>query len=139
MLISEHKKRLQNSNDVAEIMQKILGKEEENDQGKEHFWVVGVNTKNVIQYIELVSLGTLTESLVHPRETFRFAILKGVASIFCVHNHPSGEAEPSAADIKLTERLQKAGDIIGIKVLDHIIICNGNSEHKSFRESGLLI
>jgi len=138
MIITGHKKRLQNSGDVAEIMRTILSKESEFNQQKEHFWVLGTNVKNVIQYIELVSIGSLTSGIVHPRETFRFAILKGVASIFIVHNHPGGDAEPSREDMLITERLVKAGDIIGIKLLDHIIIANGAEEHKSFRDDGLI-
>lgn len=139
MIISEHKKRITNSEDIAVIMSCILSQESEYDQQKEHFWVLGTNVKNVIQYIDLVSLGTLDSSLVHPRETFRLAILKGVARIFCVHNHPGGDVEPSAADIKITEQLIKAGNIIGIKLLDHIIIANGTTEYKSFQKDGISI
>src|SRR3990167_8030274 len=138
MIITEHKKRFTRPEDIAEIIRTILSKESEFDQQKEHFWVLGVNVKKVIQYIELVSLGSLSESIVHPRETFRFAILKGVASIFIVHNHPSGDVEPSKEDMTIKERLTKAGEIIGIKLLDHIIIGNGNPCHKSFRDSGIL-
>jgi len=138
MIITEHKKRFTRPEDIAEIIRTILSKESEFDQQKEHFWVLGVNVKKVIQYIELVSLGSLSESIVHPRETFRFAVLKGVASIFIVHNHPAGDVEPSRADILITERLKKAGDIIGIKLLDHIIIGNGTEDHKSFLNTGLL-
>ena len=90
MVISESKKKITQTKDIANIMKVILSKEEEIDRMKEHCWVVGVNQKNVIQYIELVSLGSLTCSIVHPREVFRLAIMKGVASIFLVHNHPSG-------------------------------------------------
>ena len=138
MIITEHKKRVQNSNDIAEVMRTILSKESLFDQQKEHFWVLGTNVKNVIQYIELVSVGSLTSSIVHPRETFRFAILKGVASIFIVHNHPGGDVEPSREDMLITDRLAKAGDTIGIKLLDHIIIANGTQEHKSFRDEGFI-
>ena len=95
---------------------------EENDQLKEHFWAVGVNARNTIQYIELVSLGTLNASLVHPRESFRLAIQKSVACIFFVHNHPSGDAEPSAEDRAVTRRLKEAGEILGIQVVDHLVI-----------------
>ncbi len=138
MVVSEQKKKLKNSSDVAEIMRAILGKESELDQQKEHFWVVGVNVKNVIQYIDLVSLGSLSTSIVHPRETFRLAILKGVSSIFCIHNHPGEDAEPSKEDIAITSRLKQAGDIIGITLLDHIILANGTGQYKSFRDSRLI-
>lgn len=138
MIITEQKKRLTKSSDIADIMRTIMEKESDIDQQKEHFWVIGTNIKNVIQYIELVSLGILNFSLVHPRETFRLAILKGVFHIVCVHNHPGGCVEPSKDDIVITKRLQDAGTIIGINVLDHIIIGNGNPVHKSFKDSGIL-
>jgi len=138
MIITEHKKRLTKSGDVVEIMKTILSKESLFDQQKEHFWVLGLNIKNVIQYIELVSLGSLNESIVHPRETFRFAILKGVANILIVHNHPGGDVEPSRADMLITDKLVKSGDIIGIKVIDHIILGNGTDDFKSFRDGGLM-
>ena len=89
---------------------------------QEHFWCMGLTTKNRIIYLELVSLGTLTEGLVHPREVFKSAIIKGVACLIFCHNHPSGEAEPSGADIDITKRLKEGGELLGLKVLDHIII-----------------
>ena len=137
MIISENKKTVTKAEDIAEIMSTVLNKEAELDQQKENFWVLGVNVKNVIQYIDLVSLGILNSSLVHPRETFRLAILKGVASIFCVHNHPGGDAKPSSEDIRITDQLIKASCIVGIKLLDHIIIGNGTKEYTSFRNDGI--
>ena len=110
---------------VAEIFQKILATENEIDRDKEHFWAVGITTRNTIKYIELVSLGTIEASLVHPRETFRLAILKAASRIIVAHNHPSGNLAPSEEDIKITKRLVDAGDIIGIKVLDHVIVTKG--------------
>lgn len=86
----------------------------------------------VINYQE-VSRGTLTGALVHPREVFRAAIKEGALGIILVHNHPSGDARPSTEDTELTIRLINAGEIIGIKVLDHIII--GVSNHISLRET----
>jgi len=123
---------------IAEIMQDILKHEEEIDQQKEHFWVVGLNGANIIQYIELSTLGLVNSSQVHARETFRLAILKGVVSIVVIHNHPSGEITPSDADVDTTKRIKQAGDILGIYVLDHIIIANNKTEYYSFMESGAL-
>lgn len=137
MLINESGQKITNAEDIAEIMSVILSKESELDQQKEHFWVLGTNVKNVIQYIDLVSLGILNSCNVHPRETFRLAIIKGVASIFCVHNHPGGDTKPSSEDIKVTQQLIKAGTIVGIKLLDHIIIGNGVAEYTSFQKDGI--
>lgn len=85
-------------------------------------WAIGLNTKNVVQYVELVGLGTLNASLMHPRETYRLAIMRGVSSVILCHNHPSGNAEPSEDDIIVTKRLRDAGDIVGINLLDHVIV-----------------
>ena len=132
MIITEKEKRIKNQNDVVEIMQAVLKSEHEMDIMKEHFWVVGLSNKNVIQFIELVSLGNLTSSIVSPREVFRFAISKAVAGIILCHNHPAGDAMPSPEDSSVTKRLVECGDILGIKVLDHIIL--GRDTHYSFLE-----
>ena len=121
---------------ISKIMRDILKTEDENDQLKEHFWVLGLNSRNIVIYIELVSLGTLNASLVHPREVFRFAIQKSVCSIILSHNHPGGEARPSEDDLKLTKRLTDAGEILGIEVLDHIIITE--NDFFSMKESELI-
>jgi DNA repair protein RadC len=123
---------------VAEIGRAILAAEHDVDRCKEHFWILGLNTRNLIIYCELVGLGTLNAALVHPREVFRFAILNATASIMLMHNHPSGCPDPSIDDIKLTERLRQAGEILGIKVLDHVVVGNGFSRYKSFLELGLM-
>lgn len=138
MIISEKKVKIGNAEDIAKLFRTILETENEIEREKEHFWAVGLNVKNVIQYIELVSLGSLSVNIVHPRETFRLAIYKGVASIIVVHNHPSGDSQPSYEDNKITERLKQAGDIIGIKVIDHIIIANDNDLYYSYTSSGVL-
>ncbi len=91
---------------------------------RENFLVIGLNSKNVIMGRHLVSIGTLNQTLVHPREVFNWAIKINCASIVVVHNHPSGSVEPSTEDIMLTERIIEAGKILGIKVLDHIIVSN---------------
>ncbi|MBJ20039.1 MAG: JAB domain-containing protein [bacterium] len=83
---------------------------------------------------EEVSVGTLTASLVHPREVFREAIRAAAAALLLVHNHPSGNPSPSGEDRRVTERLASAGDLIGIRVVDHVIVCEGS--YFSFRESG---
>ena len=74
-----------------------------------------------VKLVEVVSIGTLNSSLVHPRETFRRAVCQGSAAIIVAHNHPSGECEPSDEDTKVTKLLFEAGNILGIKLLDHVI------------------
>ncbi|MCL5421549.1 MAG: DNA repair protein RadC [Nitrospirae bacterium] len=129
--------KVSDPNKLAEVMSSILRGEDDIDRDKEHFWVIGLSVKLSILYIELVSLGTLTSALIHPRETFRRAIAKGAASIACVHNHPSGDLEPSSDDLKVTEKLRDAGEIVGIKLIDHIIIANDGG-FMSIKERGIL-
>ncbi len=103
---------------------------------REHFWALALNTKNQLLRVLEVSIGSLNASIVHPRELFRGAVRVSAASIVVVHNHPSGDPTPSSADIQLTRRLVKAGDVLGIEVLDHVVI--GGSEHASLRDLGLM-
>lgn len=128
--------KMQDAEVVGNVFRSVLKNECEIDQQKEHFWVMGLTVKNKIIYIELVSLGSLTEGIVHPREVFRSAIFKGVACLIFCHNHPSGEAEPSPQDITVTNTLKEGGKILGIKILDHIIISDG--ELYSFAREGLI-
>lgn len=103
---------------------------------KEVFKAVLLNTKNqVIRQID-ISIGSLNASIVHPREVFMEAIKSGCSSVLLVHNHPSGDPAPSIQDIETTKRLINAGDILGIKVLDHVII--GNGIYISLKEKGLI-
>jgi DNA repair protein RadC len=106
------------------------------DKAKEHFKLILLNSRNKILRISPVSIGTLTTSLVHPREVFRNAITHSAASVVLAHNHPSGDPEPSEDDLKITRKLVESGKIIGIEVIDHLII--GKSGHYSFREKGLI-
>ena len=103
---------------------------------KEVFKVLLLNTKNELIRDVTVSEGTLNASLVHPREVFNPAIRDSAAAVLFVHNHPSGDPTPSREDRELTRRLQEAGDLIGIRVLDHIII--GDGCHLSFADKGYL-
>jgi len=93
---------------------------------KEHFLVVLLDTRNRIIGIDGVSVGTLDTSMAHPREVFKPAIDARAASVVLVHNHPSGDPEPSDEDIKLTRRMVQAAEIVGIGVTDHIIVCDGS-------------
>ena len=123
MIIAENlEESISSPREVVKVVRDVLDLEPEHDQDKEHFWCIGVNAKNRIIYIDLVSLGTLSNAPIHPRESFRLAIMKGCASVIFVHNHPSGNPSPSSDDYAITDRLRKAGEILGIAVLDHVII-----------------
>jgi DNA repair protein RadC len=102
----------------------------------EQFVAVLLNTKNHVLDVVDVSVGSLNAAIVHPRELYRDAVRSAAASIVVAHGHPSGCPEPSAADITLTHRLVKAGDVVGIELLDHVVI--GRDDFVSIREAGLM-
>ncbi len=102
---------------------------------REHFVILLLYTKNHVTQVHTVSIGSLNASVVHPRECFRPAIAAQAAAVILVHNHPSGDPEPSPEDISLTRRLSAAGDLLGIKVLDHVII--GANRYASVMEEGV--
>jgi DNA repair protein RadC len=104
----------------GEIVEYI--KTEIEDFTKENFFVVSFDVRNRILGIDKISKGTLSASLVHPRETFESAIRRHAAQIIVAHNHPSGDSDPSEDDIRITKRLFEAGKIMGIELLDHIVI-----------------
>lgn len=106
------------------------------DKRNENFYVVLMNTAGQITDEVLISEGTLNATIIHPREVFRKAITGSAASVALVHNHPSGNPAPSKEDRMITKELADAGNIIGIKVVDHIIV--GEKEYFSFAEDGLL-
>jgi DNA repair protein RadC len=103
---------------------------------KEHFLALLLNARHHLIHRETVSIGSLTASMVHPRELFCAAIQHHAASIILCHNHPSGDTTPSQDDIELTRRLTKAGEILGIEILDHVIVAGDN--HLSLKERGLI-
>lgn len=102
----------------------------------ETFWVLSLGAKGQVLWEERVSQGTLTSSLVHPREVFSSAILHRAAALVVAHNHPSGDPQPSAQDRSTTRRLQRAGKLLGIELLDHVILAQGR--WVSFLEEGWL-
>lgn len=106
------------------------------DKAKEHFKLVLLNTRNKIIGITNVSVGTLNTNLVHPREVFKDAIIHSAASVILVHNHPSGDPEPSEDDLEITKRLMESGKILGIEVMDHIIVTK--NDFFSFKERKLI-
>jgi DNA repair protein RadC len=121
--------QIRSSRDVAELLVPQFG-------GKpvEQFGAVLLDTKHRVLRISLLSVGTLDASIVHPREVFREAATGGAAAIIVFHNHPSGDPRPSPDDVALTRRLMRAGEMMGIEVLDHVIIAE-NRFH-SLRDGG---
>lgn len=107
------------------------------DAMKEHFLLVSLNTRNKIEAIDTISVGTLTASLVHPREVFSVAMGRKAGKVILAHNHPSNETSPSDDDMKITKRLAEAGKILGIEILDHIIFTQG-SDYLSFKKQLLI-
>ncbi|AMA74605.1 hypothetical protein ACH33_04160 [Aneurinibacillus sp. XH2] len=117
--------------DVADVMM-----EELRYHTQEHFVCLYLNTKNHIIGRETIFIGSLNSSIVHPREVYKEAIRRSSASVICLHNHPSGDPAPSREDIDVTRRLQEAGRILGIELLDHVII--GDGRFYSMKEKGHL-
>jgi len=101
---------------------------------REQFLVCSLDARNAAIGVNIVSIGSLTLSIVHPREVFKSAILMNACAIIAVHNHPSGDPNPSPEDRTLTTRLREAGDLLGIKLLDHLIL--GDDRLYSFADQG---
>ncbi len=114
----------------------LLFMEELRYKKKEYFKILLLNTKNQLISREEISVGSLSASIVHPREIFNIPLRKSASSVILFHNHPSGDPSPSQEDLEVTRRLVDAGNILGIKVRDHIII--GDGSFYSFREKGLI-
>lgn len=116
----EKKKRITCAKDVYEILKDKL-----QDEKKEYFYVVLLDTKNKVIKEKMVSMGILDASIIHPREIFSLAIKSFASRIILVHNHPSGDPTPSEEDIDITKKLIDVGNLVGIEVLDHVIIGKG--------------
>ena len=106
---------------IAKVFQDLLAVEDTIDQDKEHLYIMHLDARNTVDMVELVAIGIINTVLTHPREVYRRAIIEGSVTIIVAHNHPSQAVEPSDDDVHVTKRLQNAGDILGIPVLDHII------------------
>lgn len=135
-LTEAEKIKILNSDDIYGIMQRILLRENKIDQNREHFWVIGLENNNRILFIELISLGTVNQTLAEPMEVFSFALQKRAVKIILCHNHPSGELKPSEADKDISDRLIQVGIIVDTQVIDHLII--SDKSYLSFADIGLL-
>jgi len=122
---------ISNPADVAKIVSPRL-----NHKQKEHFLLLSLDPRNTVKKISEITVGILDSSLIHPREVFKEAIQSLASSIILVHNHPSGNPDPSEADIEITKKMVETGSIVGIQVLDHII--TANQGFYSFQENGFI-
>ena len=133
-LKKKQKKIITNTKAVHSFVWNIIRRKPPFDRQKEHVYVIGLSRSQRIIYVDWVSMGTAHGTVAEPREIFRMAILKGVSSIIMVHNHPSNNPQPSKQDLKLTEQVVAAGRIIGIRLIDHVIVCEQG--HYSFYLDG---
>ena len=117
---------------AAKIVRTIIG-----DADREHLVMLALDARRRVIGAQIVSVGTATASLVHPREVFKPALLLNAAAVIVAHNHPSGDCSPSPEDRDVTRRLVRAGETLGVPVVDHIIVGEDGSLY-SFREAGLI-
>ncbi len=126
-----------------ELVAKFMADAFEINPEQEAFWVILLNRKNQPKGRIMITLGTATSSLAHPREVFRAAIMASATAIVCVHNHPSGDPAPSSADLLVTRQLREASKVVDIELLDHVICGRAAADplgkgYYSFREAGIL-
>jgi DNA repair protein RadC len=123
-------RRITCSSDVYQMFKHLM------ESPREEFIALHVNSKNAVICMDRVSQGSLNASIVHPRELFSGAILSAAAGMILIHQHPSGDPEPSREDIELTKRLKEGADLLGIRLLDHVVV--GEGQYVSFADKGLL-
>lgn len=117
---------------VAKIIYKDL------DDGREHFTVVALDNRRAVIGWKVISTGTASSSLVHPREIFRYLIPAGAISFLLIHNHPSGDVTPSPEDIEVTKRLSHVGELVGIRLEDHCIVDDEQTVYMTFMERSIM-
>jgi DNA repair protein RadC len=135
VVLRNSKTEIREAQDVARVFQDLLRLEDRIDQDKEHFYVMHVNARQQVNLVELVAIGTLNHAEIHPRETFRRAVIESSYSIVITHNHPTGDVTPSDADMRVTTQLHKAGEILNIPLLDHIIFTAQKETFFSFKDN----
>ena len=132
--VPSYNQQISSAGDAATLLHTYLA-----DVDREHFVVILLDQKNKVIGLHTVSIGSLTASVVHPRETFKIAILANCASIIIGHNHPSSDCQPSREDRAITSRLVEGGKLLGISVLDSLIVAtDGSGKYFSFAVEGLL-
>ena len=122
--------------DIYAIMQQVLLRENKIRRNQEHFWVVGLDNQQKILFIELVALGAVNRVNANPPDVFRMGIYKLAVSIILVHNHPSGNLTPSTSDKQFTDKMLKVGELVNIKIVDHLII--SETGFISLKEQGII-
>jgi DNA repair protein RadC len=140
-LTKNEKIRVQGPTSIHRVMRQILLRENEIERQQEHAWIVGLAHNQMIIYIELISLGSLDETIIKPMQVFRLGIMKGAAKIVLVHNHPfpdiqPNELKPSESDNNLTDRMIQVGKIVNVELVDHLII--SPDYFYSYQKSGML-
>jgi DNA repair protein RadC len=128
---ARYKCKITNPSDAFEILKRYGMKKQE------HFFGIILDGSHTVIKLQIISIGLVNRTIVHPREVFKPVLLKSGTSIIIAHNHPSGNLEPSPEDIDITKRLKEAGDILGIAVLDHIIFSKNG--FFSFKETGRIL
>ncbi|PIT24401.1 hypothetical protein BGI36_00605 [Snodgrassella communis] len=135
--LAKHDKRyIESTDDVYSIMQRVLLRENKIDQEKEHLWIIGMNQRGYILYIELIALGSYKVVNIEPMNVFRVAVMKNASRVILVHNHPSGSLIPSEEDKDITDRLIQVARILNIELTDHLIITPRS--YISFRTTRLM-
>ena len=135
-LTKAQKIKILNSEDIYKIMQKILLRQNKIRRSQEYFWVVGLDNSNNILFVELISIGASNRVHVSPPDVFRMGIYKLAVKMILVHNHPSGNLKVSDTDKIVTNKLLKAGKLIEIDIVDHLIITE--KKYFSFADAGLI-
>jgi len=135
-LTKDQKIKIANSEDVYNIMQQVLLRENRISRKQEHFWIIGLDNKSRILFIELLALGQQNRVNMNPSDTFRMAIYKLATQAILIHNHPSGGTDLSKEDKELTDYLYKAGRFLRIEVIDHLVITE--TDYFSFEDNGLM-
>lgn len=135
-LTQKQKIQILNSADIYKVMQQILLRENKLRRNQEHFWVVGLDNRNKILFIELIALGRVNRVDANPPDVFRMAIYKLAVKMILVHNHPSGDVSPSPSDEDFTDKMLKVGKLINIDVIDHLVI--SEETYTSFADKGII-
>jgi len=135
-LTKDQKIQILNTDDVYSIMQQILLRENKIRRGQEHFWIIGLDESNKILFLELMALGPDNRLTIKASQVFKMAIYKDARRVILIHNHPSGIMKPSENDLKATDRLLKAGEIVEVDIIDHLII--SEKEYFSFSQAGIM-
>lgn len=123
--------RITNSSQAVALLEARIGR-----PASEEFWVLALSTRSEPLALSMVARGSLAEMRIHPREVFKFAILANASGVIVAHNHPSGDPTPSPSDHDVTRELRKAGALVGIPVLDHLVL--GDGRYLSFRDMGFM-